>query len=520
MDNKKKYLMIGVIVLAVVLLISGGTYAFIVWSANETQATNVVFSVTPDYTCGADAGGHITSSDRMLAPTDCMDPEYAIQRTITTSSTTTGDKVISMDLWLNVNHIDTNLLNSPNFKYAITKNRNSCASGVINSGVIKEDIQDNKINLLEGVEYATLNDTYYLYIWLDEAETNINTMNQSFDLSIGGQCGDTGLEKVYLTDLSGTSAYFKQSEYKTKIYNVSFVRNDDVPNNAIIPAGLNKNYYDLSENQDESIKGWLIETDTDKYDLYIGSDNKIYAKTLLKFFQGMKSIENITFNNLDTSETTNMGAMFQGCNALTSLDVTSFNTSNVFGGDSGIVGMYAMFAGCKSLTSLDLSNFNTSNVTNMNMMFSGCSSLTSLDLSNFNTSNVISMNTMFNGCSSLTSLNLSNFDTSNVTKMAAMFANCPNLSSLDLSSFDTSNVTSMSQMFNGCGGSSQLNVNDDSCGNLTTIYVSNLWNIGAQTDGSWMFKGQYNLPNYNKNVFDKTNAHYGDGGYLTYKAHN
>ena len=45
-----------------------------------------------------------------------------------------------------------------------------------------------------------------------------------------------------------------------------------------------------------------------------------------------------------------------------------------------------MFNGCESLTSLDLSNFNTSSVENMENMFNGCKSLTSLDLSNFNTS--------------------------------------------------------------------------------------------------------------------------------------
>ena len=42
-----------------------------------------------------------------------------------------------------------------------------------------------------------------------------------------------------------------------------------------------------------------------------------------------------------------------------------------------------MFVNCFSLTSLNLSSFNTSNVTDMADMFNGCYSLTSLDLSNF-----------------------------------------------------------------------------------------------------------------------------------------
>ena len=87
--------------------------------------------------------------------------------------------------------------------------------------------------------------------------------------------------------------------------------------------------------------------------------------------------------------------------------------------------MSYMFYNCSSLTSLDLSSFNTSKVTDMNSTFSNCSSLTSLALSNFNTSNVASMTSMFYNCSSLNSLDLSNFDTSKVTNMNDMFSYVP-----------------------------------------------------------------------------------------------
>ena len=60
-----------------------------------------------------------------------------------------------------------------------------------------------------------------------------------------------------------------------------------------------------------------------------------------------------------------------------------------------------MILGCESLTNLNLSNFNTQNVTSMFRMFEGCKSLTSLNLSNFNTQNFIDMARMFKGCKSL-----------------------------------------------------------------------------------------------------------------------
>ena len=57
--------------------------------------------------------------------------------------------------------------------------------------------------------------------------------------------------------------------------------------------------------------------------------------------------------------------------------------------------MSGMFYNCSSLISIDLSSFNTSNVKNMGGMFYKCSSLTSIDLSSFNTSKVNDMRWMY-----------------------------------------------------------------------------------------------------------------------------
>ena len=87
-----------------------------------------------------------------------------------------------------------------------------------------------------------------------------------------------------------------------------------------------------------------------------------------------------------------------------------------------------MFHGCSALTSLDLTNFNTANVTYMDNMFNGCSALTSLDLTNFNTTKVTYMNNMFEGCSALTTIYASDkFDTDNVRNSLDMFTGCKSL---------------------------------------------------------------------------------------------
>ena len=145
-----------------------------------------------------------------------------------------------------------------------------------------------------------------------------------------------------------------------------------------------------------------------------------------KDFQSLNSIEG--FEHLNTSQVTDMRAMFFGCKSLRMLNLSSFNTAKVRE-------MFGMFKGCYSLTALDLSNFDTSKVTDMYGMFFGCYSLTALDLSNFDTSKVEVMYEMFAGCYSLTALDLSSFDTSKVTDMRGMFAGCQSLTVIDLSKF-------------------------------------------------------------------------------------
>ena len=113
--------------------------------------------------------------------------------------------------------------------------------------------------------------------------------------------------------------------------------------------------------------------------------------------------------------------------------------------------MSSMFSGCDALTSLDVTNFNTEKVTYMSYMFSGCSKLTSLDVTNFNTANVTDMSFMFSNCSALTSLYLTNFNTEKVTEMIRMFSDCQALTTIYASSkFVTTLVSNSDDMFDNC----------------------------------------------------------------------
>ena len=472
MNNKR--IIIILMIFTIIFTLMGGTFAYFNWQSADNRKTNVTFTVNRNYTCGADSGGHITSSDVRLAPAKCTDSTYAIRRTITTSVTTQSNKVVSMKLWLNINSIDTNLTNTANFKWVIGKNKFGCESGIINQGDFR-NIQNGKIDLFDGIEYATLDDTYYLYIWLDEAETNSNTMNQSSDFSIGGVCTDSGKEKAILKGFNN-QFYFKEADYKTKVTDIYFIYDED------LPSGITTNNiktYDMSDSVGKPITGYLIENtdvgaDPDTYKVYVSSQYKIYASGLSNAFNGMTALKNIVFDNFDTS---NVGAMIN------------------------------VFRLCGSLTSLDLSSFNTSNVTTMDSMFYQASSLSSVDVSYFDTSSVANFTDMFRSIGGITNLDLSNFDTTSANSMLRMFSQSSGFVTLDLSSFDTSGVTNMERMF------FQSN-------NISTIYVSEAWDTSGVTNSENMFSSTAtHLPNFNSSVLDKTNAHYGPGGYLTYKAY-
>ena len=190
-----------------------------------------------------------------------------------------------------------------------------------------------------------------------------------------------------------------------------------------------------------------------------------------RYCKALKSFDG--WDNLNTSEVTDMSCMFYGCEALETLDLSTFNTEKV-------TSLGHMFRYCKALKSVNLSSFNTEQVTDMSCMFNDCVVLEKLDLKNFNTRSLTDLSCTFAGCFALTSLDVSHFDTRKVTDMNGLFSGCQALTSLDLKNFNTENVTSMRGMFNDCQA-------------LRTLDVSSL-NTAKVTDMEIMFAGCQSLP--------------------------
>ncbi|MGX8850683.1 BspA family leucine-rich repeat surface protein [Amedibacillus sp. YH-ame10] len=212
---------------------------------------------------------------------------------------------------------------------------------------------------------------------------------------------------------------------------------------------------------------------------------------------GFDKVSSVVFNNMfKTDETTNMDGMFSRL-PLTSIDLSSFNTSKV-------ESMVSLFYKCNNLTAVSLEGLDTSNVTDMTAMFSSCVALKTVKLPSSDTSNLKKLSQLFTGCISLENVDFSTFNTSNVTSFDGMFSNCSSLVTLDVSNLDASKVTNLNMMFSGCiklenlkmfsyktSGSSLYSAVFKQCDSLKILDLSNFdttssWNMYT---ASQMFAG-------------------------------
>ena len=249
-------------------------------------------------------------------------------------------------------------------------------------------------------------------------------------------------------------------------------------------------------------------------------------------FKDMRALTSLDLTGFDTENVTNMNAMFRDSFGLPELDVSKLNTANVtnmsymFAGSQlkrldvsgfkteNVTDMGEMFFNCTAIKSLDVSGFNTEKVTDMHKLFFGCHQLTALDVSGFKTENVTDMNYMFFGCNQLTTLDLSGFKTEKVTNMSEMFGGCCQLKELDLKTFNTANVTDMSGMFSNCEQLTELDVSMfntekvghiwsmfDGCSKLTSLDLKT-FNTANVTNMSGMFNHCESLTSLDLSMFN------------------
>ena len=205
-------------------------------------------------------------------------------------------------------------------------------------------------------------------------------------------------------------------------------------------TGINNISLEDEAISDYEIKAWYdVATKTVYY--YTDAEKIILNVDSNAMFHNLVNLTSLDVSSFDTSRVRGMGNMFFGDEKLTSLDLSNFDTRS-------LTNMDKMFYGMTSLTNLNISSFNTSKVTNMDSLFYGMVNIENINVSNFDTRNVTNMNHMFSSMHKLKQLQLPvTFNTSGVTDMGYMFYNSKSLTSLDVSMFNTENVTNMREMF-------------------------------------------------------------------------
>lgn len=312
--------------------------------------------------------------------------------------------------------------------------------------------------------------------------------------------------------------------------------------------------YDLSLQQDESI---LMYQNGNEVIITNGKSSPIKSGTdLSKLFSRISNLTTINnLNYLDTSACTTMSKMFQTSEALTSLDVSSFNTSNV----ADMSYMFENLHGCTSIIGTE--NFDFSNVTTLKNFMADdrlltflpdigsynisnkCKDLTaafkavgykegqhfssiwptSLDLSGWNVSNVTSLKETLCNSFNVEILNVSGWDTSKVTNMSGFLkmADYSELSRLktiigfnDLNCWDVSNVTNMSDMFSECIELANVDFSTwrpTSVTNISTMFYNTTY-LDLHKFDTW---DQY----FDATTVNKTEIFGNDAGYYTQKGY-
>ena len=328
-----------------------------------------------------------------------------------------------------------------------------------------------------------------------EATAILNIIKQSpLKINSGSNILDDLIKKLLIKDPDkriGWEEYFSHPFFqKNKIIIIVQVTSNDKKGNEF------NNIYFLDNDsrmekmplykENEEIKR-LIESNNE-CELYINGNKHKFNK----YFKPTKEVNykiEIYFKN----KMKDCSFMFSGCKNIISVDLSSFNSSNV-------TSMYYMFGLCTHLKEINLNNINVENVTDMSYMFNKCIDIEKIEFpESFNTKNVRNMEFMFHFCIFLLEIKFSSsFITNNVVNMKFMFSECNKIKMLDLSNFNTINVENMNSMFNKCNKCEIIKLNPN---NFITKKTKNM---------AYMFNECSNLKNIDVSSFSTENVEYFD----------
>ena len=393
MNNKKQLLLSIGLVLILVLMIVGISYAAFKFTGLGTKPNTITTgAITMEYT-------ESTNTISMTGALPTTDATGKVRLTegeyfdFTIKSNIQGNANINWEIAAeDVTPSSAKKMDGKNIKLYLTKLNGDNEEEVMAPKVYSADTTANTytgrpanmMSLAKGTMSASETTNYRLRMYVDE---DYNPQGDggglSFSVKINAY-GKTGKKmpvgskiKAYATQTNLEndnlpSTDFHTDAYRSKITSITTKKDNIVPSTAV-------ERWDISEAGDGSVMAYVEDdgSGNGNYKLTIGGKGGIIAnENMIGYFDKFSKITSIDLSALDTSEVTNMFGMFYKCSSLTSLDLSIFDTSQV-------TRMDWMFFGCSILTSLDVSNFDTSNVTDMFGMFCECPAWNTVDQTKF-----------------------------------------------------------------------------------------------------------------------------------------
>ena len=350
--EKKNKLIIMAIVLALVVLCSGLTYAYFTSQTNNESGSTIVVkggTMTVVY-----AGG---TGDIVVDNIYPREEEWA-----TKTFTVTGDNSTELDMDYRLYLVTTsNDFNFGDLTYTISGTSTNASDTLIQKS--DQKIPKNGEVLLGSGIFKSKNAThsYSLKIYYKENDTDQNNgQGKNYTgyirLNNGNVLTYDTLINLNNSMTSSDSTAFNGPVSIGQVESVVFNNTNTVPSNAI-------ESWDAGEKQTGSIMAYTLDVDNDGlYELYIGQSGTVKLGLNANYlFSNYNNINNLNVCNLDTSATTNMEGMFKKISTTSVEGLTKFNTSNV-------TNMKYMFSE-SSISLLNLSAFKIGDNTDISHMF-------------------------------------------------------------------------------------------------------------------------------------------------------
>ena len=246
--EKKKIVLMTIVIFVVGLIITGASYAF--WSWNSTINKNVVFNTANNlknyivYNEGESAfTGELNVSNNYQTG--------GIHSTISIYKTTNVNLLATIHM--DINQIGENMKNSPALKWVVTEGTTSNVGAVLAKGNFIGTKNGDVLTLVPDINVTTTETFYTIWIWLDSsANPSDNLSGETLDTNVWTEINQVeGAEDRY--EVTNTTANYQaisatvvDSKYKVTHYAVTTTNSEPTSWTTITPETDQAKVYNLN----------------------------------------------------------------------------------------------------------------------------------------------------------------------------------------------------------------------------------------------------------------------------------